>query len=248
MTADRHLDWEGCFNVRDLGGLRTSDGGETRRGAIVRADSLDHLTLNGWLALQAYGIRTIIDLRNDAEIPTDGDPRPAGLTMVHVPLDDVEDTAFWQYCWDNDLDGSPLYYQPFLDRKAERCATAIAAIAQAQPGGVVFHCGIGRDRTGLISLLLLALVGVESEEIAADYELSNVRLGPAWAARGEEDQRPIIEAILARKQTSARTLLLAILSSLDVAAYLRASGLQDADLAAIRTRLLGPGGTAQEKA
>ncbi len=187
MTIDRHLDWDGCFNARDLGGLRTGDGRETRWGAIVRADSLDHLTPSGWSALQAYGIRTVVDLRNDTEIPTDTGPRPTGLATVHVPLDDVEDTAFWQYCWDNDLDGSPLYYQPFLDRKAERCAAALAAIAQAAPGGVVFHCGIGRDRTGLISLLLLALVGVEPEEIAADYELSNARLGPAWAVRGEKE-------------------------------------------------------------
>jgi hypothetical protein len=169
----------------------------------------------------------------------DVEPRPAGLTSVHVPLDDLADTEFWDHCWSNDLEGSPLYYQPFLDRKAERCAAAVAAIARAEPGGVVLHCGGGRDRTGLISLLLLALVRVEPEDIVSDYELSNVRLRALWAARGEPDESSEIEAILARKKTSARALVLEVLSSLDADACLRTAGLPDADVAAIRTRLVG---------
>ena len=167
-------------------------------------------------------------------------PRPANLTTVHVPLDDSADTEFWHYCWSNELDGTPLYYQIFLDRKPERCAAAVRAVARAEPGGVVFHCGAGRDRTGLVSLLLLALAGVVPEEIAADYEMSNPRLGPMWAARGMEDQGSEIEAILARKNTTARALLLDILASLDADAYLHAAGVGAANLAAVRARLLEP--------
>jgi protein-tyrosine phosphatase len=191
--------------------------------------------------VQAHGIRTIVDLRNDHEVASmpDIEPSQAGLTSVHVPLDDLADTEFWDHCWSNDLDGSPLYYQPFLDRKADRCAAAVAAIARAAPGGVVLHCGGGRDRTGLISLLLLALVRVEPEDIVSDYELSNVRLRAFWAARGEPDESREIEAILARKKTSARALVLELLSSLDADACLRTAGLPDADVAAIRTRLVG---------
>jgi protein-tyrosine phosphatase len=242
VTIGRHLDWDGCFNVRDLGGLRTENGRKTRSGAVVRADGLDRLTGVGWSALRAHGIRTIVDLRNDDEIRAmqDVEPRPAELlTTVHVPLDDVADTEFWDYCWANDLDGSPLYYGPFLDRKPERCAAAVAAIVRAEPGGVVFHCGTGRDRTGLVSLLLLALVGVAPDEIVSDYELSTERVRPLFAASGEDDQGPEIQAILTRKNTSVRALLLDVLASLDVEAYLRAGGLADDDLAVLRARLLG---------
>jgi protein-tyrosine phosphatase len=49
--TERRLDWEGCLNVRDLGGHPTEDGGETRMGAIVRADSVRQLTEAGWAAL-----------------------------------------------------------------------------------------------------------------------------------------------------------------------------------------------------
>jgi protein-tyrosine phosphatase len=93
MATDRHLDWDGCFNIRDLGGLRTSDGHTTRWGAIVRADNLNRLTAAGWSKLYAYGIRTIIELRNESEIQPDTAQRPVGLTTVHVPLDDIDDTA-----------------------------------------------------------------------------------------------------------------------------------------------------------
>jgi protein-tyrosine phosphatase len=242
VTVDRNLDWDGCFNVRDLGGLRTADGRSTRRGAVVRGDGLDRLTAAGWSALRVHGIRTIVDLRNDDEIEAtpDAGPRPLELAAVRVPLDDLADTEFWEHCWSDRLEGSPLYYQPFLDRKPERCAAAVAAIARAEPGGVAFHCSGGRDRTGLVSLLLLALVGCTPGEIASDYELSSVRLGPLWAAREEEDPGPRVEERLARRNTTARALLLEVLASLDADAYLRTGGLSDDDLGAVRARLLGP--------
>ncbi|HEX7299288.1 MAG TPA: tyrosine-protein phosphatase, partial [Solirubrobacteraceae bacterium] len=79
MTRDRRLQWDGCANVRDLGGLRVSGGGETRWGALVRADAVDRLTADGWSALEAHGVRTVIDLRNDDELGEDVAPRPAGV-------------------------------------------------------------------------------------------------------------------------------------------------------------------------
>ncbi|MEJ7655383.1 MAG: tyrosine-protein phosphatase [Chloroflexia bacterium] len=115
-------------------------------------------------------------------------------------------------------------------RRRRRCAG---------PGGVVFHCGIGRDRTGIVTLLLLALVGVAPEEIASDYELSNDRLRPHWARFGRDDEGAWAEDRLGREGTSARALILDTLASLDADAYLRAAGLGEDDLTAIRARLLG---------
>src|SRR6185503_13533866 len=94
--ADRQLDWDGCFNVRDLGGLPTTDGRVTRRGAVVRSDNVNRLTAVGWSQLQAYGVRTIIDLRDADERGPDAAPRPVDLTTVELPLEDLTDTEFWQ--------------------------------------------------------------------------------------------------------------------------------------------------------
>lgn len=254
---DREITWEGFYNARDLGGLPTRDGRLTRPGALIRSADLRFVTDAGWRAAYDAGVRTVIDLRNDDEIyswsgsgltaragsahfaPTGSGPFvPLGMQWVHVPLDGVEDTDFWRYLNDERLNGTPLYFRPFLQRKPDRCAAAVRAVARAQPGGVIFHCGAGRDRTGLLTLLLLALVGVDPEAIASDYELSTERLGALFAAMGREDQGPMIEKILADKGTTAREALLATLDGFDAEAYLLAAGVSSDDLVAIRSRLL----------
>jgi len=237
MTPARHLDWSGCFNVRDLGGLSAGTR-RTRRGAVIRADDVSLLTSAGWQALRAHGIRTVIDLRNPDEITADRSPRPDELTTVNVPIDDVHDTELWSYIQDHELDGTPLYYQPFLDRKPGCCAAAIAAVADARPGGVVIHCSMGRDRTGLVSLLLLALAGVDPEHIIADYAASAERLPARYSALGLDDQNALITDVLKRKNTSIRELLVDLLAGLAVDTYLKKGGIGDAELRAVRTRLL----------
>jgi protein-tyrosine phosphatase len=219
----------------------TSDGRTTRRGAIVRADSLDRLTPVGWSALKVHGIRTIVDLRNDDELATSADKRQAEVDFKHVPLDDLADASFWGYWSSGPQFGTPLYYRPFLERKPERCAAAVAAVARADPGGVVVHCGGGRDRTGLITLLLLGLVGAEPDEIASDYELSYERMRLLYAELGEEDQGPMIQEYLRGEKTSARAIILDILAAADVKSSLLTAGLTHDDVSAIRARLLGIG-------
>ncbi|MFG1697069.1 tyrosine-protein phosphatase [Nonomuraea sp. NPDC049309] len=243
MRDERHVDWEGCFNARDLGGLPVRGGGVIRTGALIRSDSPERLTQEGWRALVDHGVRTIIDLRNEDERRGDAHPRPEVLTTVHVPLDDSADTAFWNEIWENELDGSPLYYRIFIERKARLCADAVAAIARARSGGVLVHCGLGRDRTGLIVMLVLALAGVAPEDIADDYELSTARLPRLFRALGIADQTEEIQRILARKGTTVRDALLDALDGLDVEKHLRAAGLTDGDVAELRARLIGTSGS-----
>ena len=229
---NRHLEWAGCRNMRDLGGLPTGDGGTTRWRSIVRADSLDRLTPEGWNSLHAYGVRTVVDLREADELNPDV-VRPAGITVVNVPLDDNADTAFWYRCTDDDIDGTPLYYRPFLDRKADRCAAALTAVARAGPDGVVVHCGIGRDRTGLVALLLLALAGVSPEAIIDDYALSGERLRRHF----DRDDDPVAER-LALLGTTIAGALNSLLSEVDVEARLRDAGLTGRDIHAVRDRMI----------
>ncbi len=152
-------------------GFPPADGRTTRRGAIVRADSLHKLTDAGWSALLGHGVRTVIDLRNDYERAADVAPRPAQLTTVELPLDGIEDREFWDPIVEGPQFGTPIYYRGHLERMPERSAAVLTAIARARPGGVVFHCVGGRDRTGQIAILVLALAVVGSEEIVADYGL-----------------------------------------------------------------------------
>ena len=237
-AAQRHLDWEGCFNARDLGGLRTTDGRETRWGSVVRADNLGGLTGAGWAALTDHGVRTVIDLRNDDELGSDVAPRPQSVTTLHLPLDAAEEREFWDVWESGPQFATPLYYGPHLERFPERTATVISAIARAAPGGVAFHCVGGRDRTGQIAMVLLALAGVDPREIAADYALSAERLTAKYAARGEEDQGAMIEEFLAGRGTSAEELIIGTVEEVDFEAALRGGGLPDEHVGAVRRRLL----------
>ncbi|MEV0089763.1 tyrosine-protein phosphatase [Saccharopolyspora sp. NPDC050642] len=235
--TERVLDWEGFLNARDLGGLRAGEGRATRWGAVVRSEDPAALTAAGWSGLQQHGIRTIIDLTGDDEQEPDAAPRPPELTTVHLPLDDHSDTDFWDR-WGGGISCTPLYYRAFLDRFPQRTAEVCGAIARAEPGGVLVHCGGGRDRTGLIVLVLLALVGADPADIADDYALSHVRRAEQCARVGLGDDTPKIEEIIAEHGTTAGNLIREAATSRDMAAYLRSGGLPDADVTALRDRLL----------
>jgi protein-tyrosine phosphatase len=226
MIKKRTLAWDGCVNVRDLGGLSTCNGRVTRWGAVVRSDTPAKLTEAGWSALYAYGIRTIISLRTYgmAEDELNITPRHPDLVTVQVAIEDITDTEFVQQWVASDLWGTPLYYKDALRRWPERHAAAISAVARARPGGVLFHCIRGNDRTGIIALLLLALVGVTPDDIIADYELS---------------PDPERDELLAREHSSVRDAILSALAGLNIDSYLSMGGVSQDDLAAVRKRFLG---------
>jgi protein-tyrosine phosphatase len=224
--SERVLIWDGCNNVRDLGGLRTSDGHMTRRGALVRSDSPARLTAAGWSALYAYGIRTIISLRTHGmqEKELDVTPPYPDLVVVQAAIEDFTDREFVQQWAATNLWGTPLYFKDALRRWPERHAAVVSAIARAQPGGVLFHCIRGHDRTGIIALILLALAGVTLDEIVADYELS---------------PDPYRDELLVREHSSVREAMLGALDGLNLDSYLRMGGVSQDDLTVVRKRLLG---------
>jgi protein tyrosine/serine phosphatase len=240
VTEERDLDWPGCFNVRDLGGLPAAGGRETRRGAVVRADSLERLTEAGWAALLDHGVRTVLDLRNDAERGPDVAPRPESITTLHLPLDGSEDKPFWKGVEETPQFGTPLYYRAHVMRKPELSARVLAAIAGAQPGGVAFHCVAGRDRSGQIAMLVLSIAGVAPAVISEDYELSHQRLTGLFAELGEADQGAELKAYLAARGTTGAQVIEATLASLDVEGLMSAGGLTRSELEALRERLLAP--------
>jgi protein-tyrosine phosphatase len=257
MNTSRAVTWEGFFNTRDLGGLPTKSGDTTGHGAFFRAADLRFVTEAGRAHAHESGVRTILDLRNADEIRPaetslttlagsaqfaagpEGPATPTGVHRLEVPLDDIDDIGFWQHVNRERLNGTPLYYPVFLQRKAERCAAVIKAIAHTDPGGVLFHCGGGRDRTGLIALLLLALADVEPRAITADYALSAEALNALYAAMGTADQQPFIQGVLADRGTTTEEAVMAALDGFDAEQYLLDAGVTGRELRSVRSRLRG---------
>lgn len=251
MATPRDLAWEGCGNVRDLGGLVAANGRTVRPGAVVRADSPHRLTDAGWQAAWDHGVRTVVDLRHDrerADDPPRGN-RPEGIDVVHSPIEVEDDLDFIQ-TWGHQL-GTPRYYPAALERYAHLNAGAVRAVAMARPGGVLVHCVAGRDRTGLISLLLLALVGVPAATIAADhaasYDLWRVGPGSSIDDADEPTAGHLLDPNAAAVGAADRpgdwrdhhdAALITLLARVDVDAYLRAGGVGDDHLHALRVRLL----------
>jgi protein tyrosine/serine phosphatase len=197
---DRRLVWDGCLNVRDLGGHATEDGGHTAFGAVIRADSVRRLSEAGWLQLVDYGISRIVDLRHADELAADPDG-DVPVEVVHVPV--LPDPA-WPYWAEVDAvadaagdaaGARAAVYLEFLERFGDGFGDAITAVADAPPGGVVIHCFAGKDRTGLVAALLLRLAGVSVRDVAADYALSeeNLReLSEPWIERAEDEAERLI--------------------------------------------------------
>lgn len=235
-AAERRLEWVGCRNARDLGGLPTSDGRQIRPNALIRTDTLQYLTPDAVAAIRQAGVSRVIDLRSHEEVsgfPTPFTQDPIGL---HLPLQDPADppstaTTIVDSC--NEM----------LDLHPELFAAVFRAILDAPEGAVVVHCYGGKDRTGVVVALALALAGVPEEEIVADYFLTRANLADLMAEQlaAEPDVSRHAE-LLEFRDTRAESLT-AILRHLDTTyggpvPYLRHAGLTETELDALKTRLL----------
>jgi protein-tyrosine phosphatase len=170
VSGSRWVRVTGATNVRDLGGYR-AEGGITRWGTIFRADSLHQLSQEDQQMLLDHGVRTVIDLRHTSE--TDARPNvfsslpniryiPAPIFQGVPPTPDANQPML-------DL---PTIYRYMVDECQNGFAKALSTIADAGEGSVLFHCSAGKDRTGVLSALLLGLAGVSDETIAEDYALT----------------------------------------------------------------------------
>ncbi len=242
------LNWDGCLNVRDLGGHPTKNGGETRFGAVVRADSVRQLSDAGWAALVDYGVRTIVDLRRQQELDADP-PRELPVEVVHVPLIDpvgpeigAEIDAVAEAAPDP-LSARRAVYLEVLERFRPAFAQAVSAVANAPEGCVLVHCKGGTDRTGLVSALLLRLVGVPAEGVGADFSLSGPNRAAVfdpWIAEAPDEQERELRRVWASTPAEVMT---GVVEELErrhgsVEDYLRQAGVAERDFERVRERLL----------
>jgi protein tyrosine/serine phosphatase len=244
----RELQWDGCVNVRDLGGLPTEDGGSTCFGAVVRADNVGRLTASGWRQLLAYGVRTIVDLRLDGERAGDG-PQPTSLVVHHVSLFGAYDPARAEHARrlvhtaPDRATAIERLYVDVLERCGDHVAAAVRAVGEAAPGGVAIHCYAGKDRTGIVAGLLLRLVGVPREAVVTDYALSADRVGTlvdGWVAQGStEGEREYRRRVSSAPAEGMRRALEALDEHHGGAlGYLRDAGVSERTLDRARARLL----------
>jgi protein tyrosine/serine phosphatase len=240
VVSARELGWVGCRNARDVGGMPARDGRRTRAGTLLRTDTLTRLEPEGREAFEALAVGRIIDLRSPGEM--DGRPHPYadGEVYVQIPWNDAAREK-------DRVPGSERTqadrYRGSLERNTAQVAAVVTAVATSPAGlPVVVHCVDGKDRTGLLVGLLLDLVGVPRELIAADYALSAERLEVERRLAAHDGTA----AERAEAEVGWRTppeAMLRALEHLDSAhggtrAYLLRSGVSAADLDRLLERLL----------
>jgi protein-tyrosine phosphatase len=239
LAADgRRISLPGLYNLRDVGGYPTATGPIPWR-TLLRSDALHQLDDSGLAVLAGFGLRTIVDLRThvEAEIA----PSPLGQLSArhaHVSLLGA------------DLPALPPRLEDVYVHIVGKCGVAIAdairPLCAERAFPALVHCSAGKDRTGVLIAMVLAVLGVPDDVIAADYAVSGAYLDPTQTAAigqlkagtGLGDE--LTEELLG----SPPQLILEVLAFArdqhgTVDGYLLAHGLSVADLARLRAALAG---------
>jgi protein-tyrosine phosphatase len=256
--VDRWIDLDGVANMRDLGGLPTTDGWIVQPRRLIRSDNLQHLSADDVRHLvEDVGVTDVVDLRSHKELHLSGDgplrstplrhhhhsffpdptlqeEAPEFLTARVRPDRPVLTPSYWSQ-----------HYRGYLTERPDSVSGALSVIATAD-GATIVHCAAGKDRTGTVVGLALAVAGVPRAEIVADYVLTSQRLDRILARL--KDQEPYKHSLAGRpmdEQVPQAESMDALLTVVEeeyggAAGWLDAQGWTAAEIAALRVKLVRP--------
>ncbi|MEV0644322.1 tyrosine-protein phosphatase [Phytomonospora sp. NPDC050363] len=185
VDEPRRVILEAVHNMRDLGGLTTADGRVVREGVLFRSDMLKHATGTDLELIGELGLRTVIDLRRPDEIEEHGRFEAEGVDYRHLELRHLRWELFEQEPETDEEKALFLRqrYTGFLESGADAIRDSLDLIANQSP--TLVHCIAGKDRTGVVVAVTLALLGVSEADIAADFALTALgqRRYQEWAER-----------------------------------------------------------------
>ncbi|TMA34504.1 MAG: tyrosine-protein phosphatase [Deltaproteobacteria bacterium] len=240
---ERRVTVEGCLNFRDLGGYPTADGGTLRWRQLFRADGLHALSPRGVATLRdEIALGDIIDLRSSAELALDGrgllEREP--IRFHHLPL---FDGGRAQRNPTADIASLADLYFGMIDFAREPIAKVITVLARTRDPAV-FHCAAGKDRTGVISALVLSLLDVRDEVIVADYAATREaldaiveRLMSSEGYQGMFEELPP-DTLHANPETMEAFLARVRAEFGGMADYAREIGVDGADVERLRARMV----------
>ena len=250
LHPERHLDLEGSLNIRDIGGYPTRDGGRTRWKVFLRSGCMHELTAPSQDALVEYGIRTIIDLRMSLELQAEPNAFAGSTRLRYCPTnmmgDEPLEASSVALQGGERADRTLASYGSILDQCHSRIGEILAVLAAENSRPAAYHCAGGKDRTGIVTALLLGLAGVSAEVIAADYALSARYLIDEYLSheRSGDDSPEILTWQDYQREYCPPDGMLKVLGYLDqeyggVEGYVRTVGLGDDQIRNLRSALVG---------
>lgn len=248
---DRLVPFEASFNFRDVGGYETVDGHRVRPRTIFRSGPLQRMTAADLERVLAFGVRTVIDLRSSDELTEWGRfPETVTVDFHHLPFYErdaltITGPSAGSHSRESESAIGESYVLMAVAGRAA-IATALQVIADTDEP-IVFHCGSGKDRTGILTALLLATLGVPDASIGADYELSELALSQsiAWAEAHDAGMAAALAKLPAWKRHSSPEAIRVFLDRLrdhsgSIDDFLADAGVAPGVLERLRARLLEP--------
>lgn len=179
MQHLKRLPLENIKNARDLGGVPTLDGDVLKWGKVLRTATLDDISTDEIEKLKDYGVVSIIDLRREAEIPFDSESHKMikeNFNFHHISLaPDIElREEEIQKIIDREI-SIGTSYRRLIDNYSK--VKQVMDVIADTDGITLYHCQEGKDRTGVISMILMGIANVARTDIIADYEISSAYLG-----------------------------------------------------------------------
>lgn len=237
------LPLRGAVNVRELGGYPTFGGGQTRYHRFLRSDALNRLTASDVRFLRGYGVSCVIDLRDEREARRAPDVSLGeGVLVENIPLLGVnlaDEREVRRRFGDRDLTMLDLYELTVDNLAGVRAC--METIAVAPQGCVLFHCALGKDRTGVLAAILLGLAGVDRWDVVSNYMQSRAHMmrDEVYAADWLDPRKEYFRDSLDSAPETATFILDCIEGHGGAEAYLRACGVSDTCAEAVRARLTG---------
>ena len=233
----RTLSFPTMLNARDLGGYPTSDGAQTRWRSVLRADDPAQLTAEGLASLGRYGIASVVDLRWPEEVAASPNPLPRALQHIHFHHISLLTQSAHRWGALSGEGPKEMWKCKVLEHVRPQLCEVLRTIAAAPAGPLLFHCVAGKDRTGIVAALLLALADVVPDAIAYDYAVSAENLRAAYLQRyANRDRAEILEAVRCPPE-GAHNMLRFLERCGGIRAYLGQIGLAEAEVARLRERL-----------
>ena len=239
----RRLNLKKLYNTRDLGGYPTEDGKVTRFGVFIRSELPTELPEEDIRYLINYGLIASIDFRGSYELNKQQSALADVIPYYHCPLSGDDTPPDIKEILNTDI---VEHYKDMVEQGKDGWTRTVLDLAAKENGTLLMHCAGGKDRTGIMSCLLLSIAGVSREDIAADYHLTEAYQPPAKErpfppASELPDGMKLLDMSELGK-TPASTIL-ALLDYLDeryggVMGYLQACGVTEETVVRIREKFL----------
>jgi protein-tyrosine phosphatase len=205
IVSNRHIYFKNAVNFRDIGGLKTKDGTTVKWGKIYRSDNLSRLKNKEFDKFNSLGIQTVFDLRTSGEIAGKQDNLPKNVKYIHTPI--VKDSADVLASIKGQVIRGKITEEQSLqfmnDLYGSIVSENIPALRQMikdalqSDAPILYHCSAGKDRTGIVTAMILSILNVERETIIDEYLLSDYYRrekleGILWKAKAAKVVKPRI--------------------------------------------------------